>query len=518
MRPNFLLIMADDLGWTDIGSFGSEIETPNLDALAASGIQFTDFHASLSCSPTRSMLLTGTDNHIAGLGNMGELLTPNQRGKPGYEGYLNDRVITLPEVLLGGGYHTYMAGKWHLGHEPEQYPSARGFERSFSMLFGGASHFSDMSGLIEPQTPAHYTRDGQRIESLPADYFSSRNYTDFLMDAIRGNRGDGKPFLAYLSFQAPHDPLHAPEPWLSKYRGRYDEGYEALQEQRVADAKKLGLVPEDTAAPAMHPNVKPWGALSAEVRAVEARGMEVYAGMIDNMDYHIGRIADFLKDIGELDNTVVIFLSDNGANPWYSADYPGNRDSSWFATFDNSLEAIGHPGSAYAYGMGWASASAGPLDRFKMTVSEGGIRVPLLIAGPGISGGQITDAFAYVTDLMPTILEMAGLEHPDEFRDHPVEPMRGRSLVSLLTGSSERIYGPKDLIAGEMLDGKWVRQGIYKAASVAQPYGPAVWQLFDVSADPGETNDLATIEPELLKSLIMAWEAYAEDVKVVPGG
>ncbi len=514
-RPNILLVMVDDLGWTDIGSFGGEIDTPNLDALAAAGLKFTDFHVSVSCSPTRSMLLTGTDNHIAGLGNMGEFITPEQKGKPGYEGHLNDSVVTLAEVLQEGGYHTYMAGKWHLGHEPEAYPSARGFERTFSLLYGGASHFSNMAGLIEAQTPAYYTRDGQKLDSLPADFFSSRSYADFLMDAIRSNRSDGKPFFAYLAFTAPHDPVQVPEPWLSKYRGRYDDGYNALKARRVAEAVRLGLVPESAATPAMHSNVKPWDTLSDVERAVEARGMEVYAGMIDNLDYHFGRVMTFLEDIGERDNTIVIFLSDNGANPWYSEQYPGNADSEWFRKFDNSPEAIGGPTSAYAYGMGWASASAGPLDRFKMTVGEGGIRTPLLIAGPGVEGGRVTDAFAYVTDLMPTILEMTGLEHPGKFRGHPVEPMRGRSLMSLVSGTSEEVYGSDDLVAGEMANGMWIRQGAYKAVSVAAPYGDGKWRLFDIEADPGETHDLSDVEGERLDRLRAAWDEYAKDVNVV---
>jgi arylsulfatase len=514
-KPNILLVMVDDMGWTDIGSFGGEIDTPNLDVLAAEGMKFTDFHASISCSPTRSMLLSGTDNHIAGLGNMGELLTPDQRGKPGYEGYLNDRVVSLAEVLREGGYHTYMAGKWHLGHKPERYPAARGFERSLSMLYGGASHFSDMWGLMEVETPAHYVLDGKRIESLPKDFFSSRSYADFLMDAIRSNRGDGKPFFGYLAFTAPHDPMHVPEPWLSKYRGRYDDGYKALQEKRVAAAKKLGLVSESATTPAMLPNVKPWKTLSAEERAVQSRGMEVYAGMIDNLDYHYGRVVKFLKDIDEYENTIVIFLSDNGANPWYSEEYPGNLDSKWFSQFDNSLNAIGHPSSNYSYGMGWASASSGPLDRFKMTVSEGGIRVPLLIAGPGIKAGQKTNAFTYVTDLMPTVLEMAGLKHPKVFRGRPIEPMSGRSLVSLLSGSPKPVYGPNDLIGGELLNGKWMRQGDYKAVSVAPPYGEAKWHLYNLASDPGETSNLAKRQPERLKKLQAAWDRYAKDVGVV---
>ena len=229
-RPNILLIMADDLGFTDIGAFGGEIQTPNIDALAAEGVRFSNFHTSVSCSPTRSIMMSGTDNHIAGLGNMAELLTPEQKGRPGYEGYLNDRVVTLAEVLRDDGYHTYMSGKWHLGHEPEHLPHARGFERSFSMLQGGASHWSDMLGLQAKTQPiAKYSMDGEELKELPRDFYSSRSYADFLIDAIRSDRGDGKPFLAYLALTTPHDPLHVPEPWLSMYRGDYSRGYEVLK-------------------------------------------------------------------------------------------------------------------------------------------------------------------------------------------------------------------------------------------------------------------------------------------------
>ena len=381
-KPNILLIMADDMGYTDIGSFGGEIQTPNLDALAMGGIRFSNFHTSVSCSPTRSMLMSGTDNHIAGLGNMSELMTAGQKGKPGYEGRLNDRVVSLAEVLRDGGYHTYMAGKWHLGHEPEYFPYARGFERSFSMLQGGASHWGDMTGLQTPsQEVAKYSLNGKALYELPGDFYSSRSYADFLIDSIRENRGDGKPFLAYFAPTAAHDPIHVPEPWLSKYRGQYDDGYEVLKTMRIDGAKRAGVIPENAQAPAIHPDTKAWDSLSGEKKAIESRTMEAYAGMIENMDYHIGRIFSFLKDIGEYDNTIVIFTSDNGPNPWYAYEYPDNAGSEWMKQFDNSLNKIGHPGSFVGIGLGWAQASAGPLDYFKLTVGEGGIRTPLIVAG-----------------------------------------------------------------------------------------------------------------------------------------
>jgi arylsulfatase len=508
--------MADDMGWTDIGSFGSEIDTPNLDALAQQGVKFTDFHVSVSCSPTRSMLLSGTDNHIAGLGNMGEMLTPEQRGKPGYEGHLNDRVISLAEVLRAGGYHTYMAGKWHLGHEPESFPHARGFERSFSMLFGGASYWSDMFGMLAVHEEiAEYVLDDKRLEKLPKDFYATRSYADFLIESIRENRDDGKPFLAYLAFTAPHDPMHVPEPWLSKYHGHYDAGYEKLKAQRAAAAMQKGLISDSAPMPERYHRVKAWDSLTKEQQALESRGMEVYAGMVNNMDYHFGRVVKFLKDIGEYDNTIVIFLSDNGPNPWYSEDYPGNRGSKWYAQFDNSIDNLGHPMSHYAYGMGWGSASAGPLDLFKMTVAEGGIRSPMIIAGPRVKGGRQIDAFSYVWDVMPTVLDLAGIPYPEKHRGRQLERMQGKSLQGVLTGSTKVVYGADEFVGGELQNGKWMRQGDFKAVSVAPPYGTGTWHLYNLADDPGETRDLANEQPETLNKLQAAWDRYADDVGVV---
>ena len=360
-RPNFLLVVVDDMGYTDLGSFGSEIETPNIDALAGSGVRFTDFHVSVSCSPTRSMLLSGTDNHLAGMGTMSEAIQPWQEGKPGYEMHINDRVVTLPELLRDGGYHTYMAGKWHLGHHKGNRPYDRGFEKTYSLMNGGASHFSDMSPLFESDVIT-YTKNGQQIDTLPGDFFSSRSYSDFLMDSIRENRGDGKPFFAYLSFTAPHDPIQAPEPWRTKYKGQYADGYESLRKKRTESSKKAGVFAGNVAVTKRHPLVKPWSSLTQEEKASQEVQMEVYAGMVDNLDYHFGRVVQFLKDIGEYDNTVIILFSDNGSNPFVSEDYPGNRDSDFLKKFDNSVDNIGSATSHIAYGMGWAQAGSGALD------------------------------------------------------------------------------------------------------------------------------------------------------------
>jgi arylsulfatase len=516
-RPNFLLIVADDLGWSDISSFGSEIKTPNIDALAEAGVKFTDFHVSVSCSPTRSMLLTGTDNHIAGLGTMSELLTDELRNKPGYEGHLNDRVVTLAEVLRAGGYHTYMSGKWHLGEEPEHFPAARGFDQSFSMLYGGASYWNDMTGILAvEQEQAKYVKDDQQLKSLPEDFYATRSYTDTLMDMIRDNRGDRKPFFAYLAFTTVHDPLHVPEPWLSQYRGEYDDGFAGLKARRAEGARRAGVFPANAKAAQLHPMARDWDSFSDEEQAFQSRAMEVYAGMVGNMDYHIGRMINFLKDIDEYDNTVIIFFSDNGSNPTRNEDYsPGEAGTRFLSQFDNSINSLGGPSSHYAYGPGWGSASSGPLNHFKLTPGEGGIRSPMIIEGPGVMGQRQVDTFAYITDIMPTMLEMAKLEHPEKYRGREVAPLRGRSMIGVLSGDETVLYGRDEPVGAEMAGGKWLRQGDYKAVMVPPPFGQGEWQLFNLAKDPGETDDLSRTHPQKLEALKTAWKQYADEVGVV---
>ncbi len=294
------------------------------------------------------------------------------------------------------------------------------------------------------------------------------------------------------------------------------DGYEALRVRRWEAAKKIGVVGQDAELADLNVLIKPWDELSDDERALEVRGMEVYSGMLEAMDYHYGRVVDFLKDIGEYDNTVIILLSDNGANPAYSEQYPEVLEQGFMDQFDNGLDNIGHPGSNYAYGAGFSSGSSGPLNKFKLTVSEGGIRSPLLISGPGIKGGSQNNAFAYVTDIMPTILEIAGVDHVTEFQGREIEPMRGRSMVGLLDGTEQTIYGEDEFVGGEMNGDKWIRQGDFKAAMVAVAWGgTGAWQLFDLSKDPGEVKDLSGLMPEKLETLKTAWGEYANDVGVV---
>ena len=305
-QPNILLIVADDLGLNDIGHFGSEIHTPNIDSLARDGIVFTNFYASITCSPTRSMLLSGIDNHLAGLGTMGEVLTEDYAGLPGYEGYLNYRVASAAEIFQQAGYHTYMTGKWHLGLSLETSPYARGFDKSFVLLQGGAGAFSNMLPAFGPGK-AKYREDKDIVTELPENFYSTRFYTERMISYIDQNMSYNRPFFAYLAFTAPHWPLQAPRESIEKYRGKYKQGYDKLREYRLNRLKELGWVKTSVKPyPLLHDH-RPWSELTDTERRYEERLMETYAAMVDDMDVYIGKLIRYLKIIGEYENTAIFF-------------------------------------------------------------------------------------------------------------------------------------------------------------------------------------------------------------------
>jgi arylsulfatase A-like enzyme len=417
-RPNILLIVADDLGYSDLGVMGSEISTPNLDRLAGSGMLLTNFHAAPACTASRAALLTGVDHHQAGVGNMKVLMAPNQVGQPGYEGVLNDRVVSFPTLLRDAGYHTYISGKWDLGSEIGQWPVDRGFERSFALLEGGGNHFND--GAVVPLLSAHYVRDDVAVER--PDGYSSDLFTDELLAFLKADREDGKPFFAYAAYTAPHWPLQAPVADIEKHEVVYQEGWDRLRAARFARMKHLGIVDGAQDLPPAWPGVPAWDALPPERQRLEAKKMAVYAAMVENMDSNIGRLLDSLSEEGRLDNTVVIFLSDNGPDAanlqW---QLPGGMAPAlrWVyrtvvsLRFDNSLANLGKEDSHFSYGVGWAQLGATPLFMHKGLVSEGGIRVPLIVAQPSVyPEGRRSNAVTSLHDIAPTLLEMAGGQAP----------------------------------------------------------------------------------------------------------
>jgi arylsulfatase len=309
--PNIVFLIADDMGYSDLSLYGGEIPTPNIEALAKSGMKFTNFHAQAVCSPSRAMIMSGVDNHQAGLGTMAELLGPEQKDKPGYEGYLNKNVVTLAEVLKDGGYHTYMAGKWHLGAKTGYFPSDRGFEQSFALMEGAADNYRDR-GFSPTNPKVDYRSNGQAV-NLPPNFYSTNFYTDKLIEFIDQNRQDNKPFFALATYTSPHEPLQAPKEDIQMYLGKYDKGWDQIRKERFERMKKLGIIPANVELPPRMDKVPAWDSLSPEEKRYQSKKMAIYAGMIKNLDDNIGRLIDHLKKIGEYDNTIFVFLSDNGA-------------------------------------------------------------------------------------------------------------------------------------------------------------------------------------------------------------
>lgn len=510
-KPNILLIVADDMGYSDIAPFGGEIETPTLNKLADQGITFTNFHVLPTCSPSRSVLLSGTDNHIAGLGSMGELVTPKQKGNPGYEGYLNNTVAHLPQILSDGGYHTYMAGKWHLGAEEEHRPSKKGFEETFTLLQGGGSHYANKSPL-SPLLTMSYSRNGTIIDDLPEDFYSTKNYTDNILNWLEKDKEDPNPFFAYVAYTAPHDPLHAPIEYIDKYKGKYDNGFNELRATRFEHLKTLGFIPDSVILP---PWTGPkWDQLSEEQKKESARDMEVYAAMVDYMDGQISRILKWLKDNDKLDNTLIVFLSDNGANGAMMTAYPGQTEE-YLNSFDNSIENRGLPNSCVEMGPAWATASMSPHRLFKAFTTEGGIISPCIIKLPASMKNKVktNDSFTHISDLMPTFLEAAGITHPSE-QNESIPTMMGKSMFPLFNGEKESIHYNEG-IGYELHGMRAYIKDKWKIVNLPIPFGSGDWQLYNLTKDPAESNDLSEEFPEKRNELITAWKEYSENMGVI---
>jgi arylsulfatase len=522
-RPNIVVILGDDMGFSDMGSFGSEIRTPNLDSLAREGVRFTNFYTHASCSPTRAMFLSGVDTHLNGLGNMSEWTAPNQMGLDGYEGNLNDRVVTLPQLLKDAGYHTYMVGKWHLGKEPTQIPAARGFERDFTLLDGMGSYWDDTNfSALTPRSL--YTEDGRYLRQLPDNFYATTTYTDKMISFIDANRGDGKPFFAFVSHQAPHEPYHLPKEWRNRHVGAYDKGWDAVRQERLKRQIELGIMP-----PGMQLAERMWFVpdstlLAPAARTFFGRKMEIYAGLVENLDFHIGKLIDHLKKIGEYENTIFIVFGDNGAegNDLYGliAGSPGTRDFlfaaiHWSQTHPN---AWGDPGSWLAYGPGWAQVSMTPFSQYKALMAEGGIRNALIVSGPIVQrpkGSINQQGLMHVADIMPTLLEVAGTSYPKTYNGKDVPPALGKSWVPVLAGRAESPRTDQDVLAWEVFGNRAVRQGNWKLRWQIRPFGTGEWELFDLAADPVELKDLAAERPDKVKEMVALWDDYARQNNVV---
>ncbi len=520
-RPNIVFLLADDLGYTDIAPYGSEVNTPTLSELANNGVKFTNYHTAANCAPARAMLLTGVSNHLAGVPNIPEMMSPTQKLQDNYQGVLGDNVVTIATLLEDAGYHTYLAGKWHLGSAPGKLPSQRGFERTVALMDSGADNW-EQRPYLPIYDEANWFADGERIQ-LPEDFYSSKFLIDKTIEFIESNRDDGQPFFAYVPFQAVHIPVQAPQAYIDRYIGRYDQGWHKLREERHERAAELGIVPPDIDKLEMA-STADWDALSAERQRYESKRMAVYAGMIEAMDAHIGRLVTYLKQTGQIENTVFIFTSDNGA------EGSGAQDPFTFATqrtvaslgYNTDYATLGLKGSYNTINPGFTSAAVSPLSFYKFYVGEGGLRVPLLISGLPL--GEVveqTPAFAWATDIAATVISLAGIESPaGRYGGRPVLPMTGRDLLPVVSGEQPRVYADEDSVGYELTGHGVLFQGDYKLARNLAPLGDGEWRLFDIVSDPGETRDLKDKMPARFQQMLSAYENFERQnrVQALPAG
>lgn len=504
---NVVVILIDDGALMDLGAYGGEARTPTIDALAARGAVFTQYRTSPLCSPTRAMLLTGMDNHLTGVATIPEVLPKEHKGQPGYIMALEPGVLTLADRMRTAGYRTLMTGKWHLGEAADEMPQAHGFDRSFALAASGADNWDDKS-YMPYYHDAPWWEDGVET-SLPEDFYSSEFIVDKMIEYLAAT-DDSKPFLAYLPFQAIHIPVQAPDAFIDNYDGVYDAGWDVLRKQRHERAQELGLIAPGAALAPMPQGARKWAELPHNEQEIYAARMQLNAAMLEAMDYHIGRFVDHLKAQNQYENTIFVVTSDNGPEP-----NRGDNDwrlAGWMALngYHIGKEGLGGPGSWGFIGPEWATAAASPGALYKFYATEGGIRAPLIIAGPGIVPRRV-DSPAMVTDITPTVLDW--LDVPPASVD--ARPITGRSLMPVLTGDMESVYGPDDVRAIEVSGNTALYKGDYKITRSMPPVGDASWQLYNMQTDPGETVDLSTSEPDVLADLVGAYADYASEVGVL---
>jgi len=507
-RPNILLVLFDDVGFMDFGAYGSDTRTPTIDALAQQGVMLSRYHSSPFCGPSRAMLLTGMDNHQVGMGTLVETVTEEMRALPSYSMLWNEGQTTIASLLADAGYQTYVTGKWGIGEAGANLPHRFGFDRSYVMDATGGSNY-DASPYLPGYHDVDWFEDGEPV-TLPEDYYSSRDLVDKMIDYIDGGDAE-KPFFGFLSLQAVHIPVQAPTPYIDAYDGVFDVGWDVMREERLQRAIDLGLVPPTTQLsppPATH---RAWDSLTPEEQAVAAREMQVNAGMMTAADEHVGRLLAHLEAAGELDNTIVIITSDNGAEAAVTS-FKGFEDLvvsgiELIEGFDTSPENMGQPNSLTAIGPEWASVSSAPFNLYKFYGSEGGLRVPLVAAGPGITASGILDAPVHVADLVPTLLDAAGVTYD-------AETFFGRSALPVLAGQAARSRPDGEGFGVEVSGNGALYRGHWKITRLAPPLGDVQWRLYDLSTDPGETTDVSAANPELFDSMQAEYRAYSEKVGV----
>ena len=505
-RPNILLIIADDLGYGDLGVYGGDIRTPNIDALADTGQLFTQFHTAPTCAVTRAMLLSGNNNHVAGLAVQGSYAGPVIPGLAGYENVLSDRVALLPQLLQDVGYRTYLAGKWHLGEVVGHLPRAAGFGRSFVMEFGAGNHFNDV-GMRDGGSDYW---EGDEQVGWPDGGYSTEIYTDKLLEYLETDKDGAEPFFMIAAYTSPHWPLQVPEDELELYAGRYDMGYDALREQRFASLKEAGIIPPDSQLPPRNDEITLWSDLSPEQQRRESRKMELYAAMVENLDGHVGRLVEYLHANDLFDNTLIVFMADNGAaaEDFY---YWGPFVDHIRSNHDNSYENMGKPDSWVSYGAQWAEAGSAPFKRFKGFTTEGGMVAPMIVSGPGVNADpRISNVYLAVPDLMQTFLELAGASYPDD-----KAPLIGESAWPYFSGAADRVHDDDYVTVFSQSQRAFVRQGDWKLVSIERPFDERNFTLHNLREDPGEATDLSQSHPEQRAAMIELWRERRREYGII---
>jgi len=509
-KPNIVLILVDDAALMDFGVYGGEAYTPHIDQLANNGTIFTHYRSSLMCAPARSMLLTGYDSHLTGVPNLPLFTPPEYASKPGYEGILNNDVMTVATRLKRQGYQTYITGKWHLGHTNETLPTRRGFDRSYILDSSGADNYEHRP-YLPSQSEVPWYKDGEPID-LPEDFYSSRNLVDEMIQIMDEETEVDNPFFAFISFQAIHIPVQAPKEFTEKYIDVYAKGWDVIKQKRFETAKQLGFIPEDASLAKMLDVLRKWDDLDDETKYFYAKAMAVNAGMLEAMDLHIGRYISYLKKQGKFDNTVFIITSDNGPEASSAGDIKSMQYWLKYVDYNRNVETLGEKGSFNYIGPEFASAAAGPSAFFKFYAGEGGLRVPLIFSGKGIPSHESKSAFARVTDITPTILTLAGVDKPTLA---PAGPMTGRSLTPVLDGSQDFVYDEHEPLGIEAAGHAALYKGNYKLVRNGLSYGDSKWKLYDISIDPGETTDLSITKPDLFAEMNQHYTDYINEVGVL---
>ena len=499
-RPNIILILVDDMGYSDLGIYGSEIETPNLDRLANEGIRFREFYNNSISAPTRASLITGQYSHCAGIGYFNVNL-----GQPGYQGFLNRESLTFGEVLREAGYNTFISGKWHVGNDSICWPAQRGFDRSYGFI-NGASNYYDAGEYASDKASAYgntvpLVKDNQQTQLEPGRYLTDA-ITDNALEFIDQRKTD-RPFFLYLAYNAPHWPLQAPAEDIAKYKGRYAKGWDVLREERLQRQKELGiLLPEQTIAK-RDEKVPLWDDLTFEQKELWQKKMEVYAAMIDHMDQSVGRLIQKLKETGEYDNTLILFLSDNGAEGGYH---------SMFSKRPRNSGPIGTAGSWDYQEQPWAYLSVTPLRQYKDDFHEGGFCTSFIAWYPKrIPKGQLVQGTGHIIDIAPTFYEVAGAEYPEQYAGHDIQPLPGESLWPVLEGKQQTVSREAPLF-WERAGNRAVREGKWKLVS---SYPSLTWELYDLENDRGETQDVADQHPEIVNRLSALYFEWAKSHQVI---